>query len=321
MVNKIISDAISSGKKIFLWGASSSGHRAYYRLLNLGAKSSNISFIDTNYKNIESSTGLEIQSPDVLKSLNLDSSIILISSTISKEIIESLDLQLNPITYYIHELIFERNQSYKYPKEFADLISKINLELNLDQEEAYNIWNIIINLNKTPGDLIEIGVYKGGSMMAMILANTDNTRKFWLYDTFEGMTSPCEHDYDLDNRSAKTLMDKSIEVKCIASLDEVKNNISSNTTVVSDNIKYIVGDITKTETFPTTIAVLRLDTDFYESTAFELANFYNLVSSGGYIIIDDYGHWKGARKATDQYFKGRKVLMHRVDYTCRLIVK
>lgn len=72
---------------------------------------------------------------------------------------------------------------------------------------------------------------------------------------------------------------------------------------------------------PKKISLLRLDTDWYKSTKIELDVLYPLLSKGGILLIDDYGHWKGARKATDQYFKGRKVLMHRVDYTCRLIVK
>jgi hypothetical protein len=154
------------------------------------------------------------------------------------------------------------------------------------------------------------------------MANTNSNRNYWLYDTFEGMTKPCDYDYDLDNNSAENLIKSSTDVLCIASLDEVKNIINNNVNISSDRIKYIVGDILKTNTFPKEIAVLRLDTDFYESTAFELANFYNLVSPGGYVIIDDYGHWKGCRKAVDEFLQNHpKIKLNIIDYTGVYFIK
>ena len=74
-------------------------------------------------------------------------------------------------------------------------------------------------------------------------------------------------------------------------------------------------------TQPERIALLRLDTDWYESTRHELAHLYPLLARQGVMIIDDYGHWQGARKAVDEYFAGQPVYLHRVDYTARLLVK
>ena len=74
---------------------------------------------------------------------------------------------------------------------------------------------------------------------------------------------------------------------------------------------------------PTQIALLRLDTDWYESTRHELLHLYPLLERNGVLIIDDYGHWQGARKAVDEYFaaSATPVFLHRVDYTARLHIK
>ena len=69
--------------------------------------------------------------------------------------------------------------------------------------------------------------------------------------------------------------------------------------------------------------MLRLDTDWYESTKHELEHLFPLLSPGGALIIDDYGHWDGARRAVDEYFSasGRRVLLSRIDYTGRMTLK
>jgi hypothetical protein len=74
---------------------------------------------------------------------------------------------------------------------------------------------------------------------------------------------------------------------------------------------------------PEQIAVLRLDTDFYESTRHELRHLYPRLVHGGVLIIDDYGHWAGARKAVDEYIaeEGIRLLLNRIDYTGRIAIK
>ena len=71
---------------------------------------------------------------------------------------------------------------------------------------------------------------------------------------------------------------------------------------------------------PERIALLRIDTDWYESTRHELVHLYPRLSPGGVLIIDDYGHWQGARKAVDEYFQAGLFLNH-IDYTGRLAIK
>ena len=74
---------------------------------------------------------------------------------------------------------------------------------------------------------------------------------------------------------------------------------------------------------PGQMSVLRLDTDWYESTKHELTYLYPLLAPYGVLIIDDYGHWQGARKAVDEYFQSQAGthFLHRIDYTGRLLVK
>jgi len=169
-----------------------------------------------------------------------------------------------------------------------------------------------------PGDILEIGVYKGGSIMSMLMAlnNNGEKRHVHLYDTFEGMTAATEHDVVAhDGIHYDDAVKQMPEYACIASLNVVKRNVSK-IRYSSDYIHYHMGDIMKTTEFPRSIAMLRLDTDFYDSTKFELDNFYPLVSSGGIVIIDDYGHWKGSRNATDEFLAGKpNIILHKIDYT------
>ena len=189
----------------------------------------------------------------------------------------------------------------------ADTSSKFSL---LSRERLlFNIAAIDCVCQKNiRGDIVEIGVWKGGSMLAMLLALEKNNcldRTVHLYDTFEGMTPSTDADKDFKGRDAGDLIKEDSFWSCISGLEEVQRNISQNSKYPSDLIKYHKGDICKTEFIPDAISVLRLDTDWYESTKFELDHFYDRVSSGGLIIIDDYGWWKGCKKAVDEFLDSR----------------
>jgi len=74
---------------------------------------------------------------------------------------------------------------------------------------------------------------------------------------------------------------------------------------------------------PKEIALLRLDTDYYESTRHELEHSYPRLSPGGILIIDGYGHFMGAKKAVNEYFNQHPepIFFHRIDYAARIAVK
>ena len=188
--------------------------------------------------------------------------------------------------------------------------------------------------NNIAGDLVECGVWKGGSCMLIartLLEYDQNDRLLWLYDTFEGMTLPTNEDIEKETGIKGGDLLENIEKNtdkynmwAYAPEDIVRKNMES-TKYPSDKIKYIRGKVEDTlnETKPESIALLRLDTDWYESTKAEMDALYPLIAKGGVLIIDDYGHFQGARKAIDEYFDSVKEqpLMHRIDYTGRMIIK
>lgn len=184
--------------------------------------------------------------------------------------------------------------------------------------------------HRIPGDIVECGVWRGGSMMLValaLIARGDTSRHLYLFDTFEGMSEPTDEDKALSGESAEAQLartDRDHPLWAVASLEDVKANIAS-TGYPADQIHYVKGKVEDTipKTIPARIALLRLDTDWYESTKHELNHLYPLLSRHGLLIIDDYGHWQGARQAVDEYFTGsaQPVFLHRVDYTARLLVR
>lgn len=184
--------------------------------------------------------------------------------------------------------------------------------------------------NGLQGDIAECGVWRGGSMMTIamtLLAHGDRSRHLYLYDTFEGMSEPTVDDRHLDGTSADELLETSPRgavIWCEASLEDVRENVLS-TGYPEDKIHFIKGKVEETipQHLPGNLALLRLDTDWYESTKHELNHLYPLLRENGILIIDDYGHWQGARKAVDEYFstQSRPVYLHRIDYTGRALVK
>ena len=180
--------------------------------------------------------------------------------------------------------------------------------------------------NKIPGDIAECGVWRGGSMMTValtLLARKDTSRKLYLYDTYEGMSEPTQFDKSLDGTAAQTLMKEESEKWCYASIEDVRENVLS-TGYPEEKLHFVKGKVEETipQTIPSDLSLLRLDTDWYESTKHELIHLYPRLAPEGILVIDDYGHWQGARKAVDEYFAEReqKIYLHRIDYTGRIAV-
>lgn len=188
--------------------------------------------------------------------------------------------------------------------------------------------------NRIEGAIVECGVWRGGSMMAVALALQeigDETRELYLYDTYAGMPPPEDVDCAIDGLRAKerfqqaqTNADPAHWSRCYSSLEEVRRNVLG-TRYPQDKFHFIAGKVEETipGQTPAKIALLRLDTDWYESTRHEMIHLYPRLEPGGVLIIDDYGHWQGARKAIDEFVAERKLklLLNRVDYTGRIAVK
>ena len=222
------------------------------------------------------------------------------------------------------------NSHNGFPPDFEagdiEIIRAIEPYTMTGTERIHALINAVRHVvrNHIPGDFVECGVWKGGSVMAMaltLLQLGQRDRSLYLFDTFAGMTPPSDRDVDYQGQQAFTIFDA---VRCEASQAEVENALFS-TGYDRDKIYFVNGPVEDTipAHAPELIALLRLDTDWYESTQHELLHLFPRLARGGVIIIDDYGHWRGARQAVDEYMAENQIplLLHRIDYTGRIAVK
>lgn len=196
-------------------------------------------------------------------------------------------------------------------------------------------WSLIQALRQThkqglTGAFVECGVWKGGNLIiaGQMRKRLGDGRAIWGFDTFTGMSAPTEHDHkfgeDLDvAEKARRLTSGDITDWCYAPIEDVRAAWQAH---VGDAPLHLVkGKVEDTlriaDNLPEAISVLRLDTDFYESTKAELEILYPRLQSGGVLIIDDYGAWEGARKATTEYFGDNGLWLHYVNQTVRLAIK
>jgi len=186
-----------------------------------------------------------------------------------------------------------------------------------------------------PGDFVECGVWRGGSVVAMIKTLQllgSNCRDIFMFDTFGGLSSISgfsDKDISFRNERAEDLYggpDRERKTAFLnVSLQEVRSTVLA-TGYPPERLHFVEGRVEDTvpERAPRQIAFLRLDTDFYESTRHEMEHLYPRLVEGGVLLVDDYGHWRGARKAVDEYLEGHPqatILLNRIDYSGRIGVK
>ncbi len=191
----------------------------------------------------------------------------------------------------------------------------------LNPEKLYAFIQAIryIQTNSIPGDIVECGVWRGGAIMAAAYTlNQIGTadRKFYLYDTFAGMSHPTNKDVPMPGTGDIDVPQTFIDTQtgedssdwCCASLADVKANLST-VPYDQDNFIFVEGKVEDTlpVTQPETISILRLDTDWYESTKVEMEYLMPLLVPKGVLIIDDYYRWKGNKDAVDEYLAHHKI--------------
>lgn len=197
------------------------------------------------------------------------------------------------------------------------------------------MWALInstkyISKFKVEGAIVECGVWRGGSMMlaALELLRAQDFREIYLFDTFMGMSRPGTIDqhqgvpaiHEWESNKRGDLNWGSV------SLEEVKANLRT-TGYPYEKFKFVQGKVEDTllnsEHIPSKIALLRLDTDWYESTKIELEILFPRLVPGGVLILDDFGFWDGARKAVEEYFSSspKPILFHVIDRSGRISVK
>lgn len=185
-----------------------------------------------------------------------------------------------------------------------------------------------VSMNRIPGAIVECGVWKGGSMAAIartLLQLEDKSRDLYLFDTFEGMPAPTGNDVEYSGKHAAEVLKEEEGTRCDdAPLEAVKDVIYA-TNYPREKIHFVSGKVEETipALAPGSISLLRLDTDWYESTRHELIHLFPRLSTTGVFIVDDYGHWRGCRQACDEYFENHRIpiLLNRIDYTGRIAVK
>ncbi len=168
-----------------------------------------------------------------------------------------------------------------------------------------NLYRLVkkIDQDSIPGDIVECGVWNGGSTALMGFAHSQNKdalfRKFWLFDSFSGLPVPGEK----DGKQAKDTFYKGY---CLGSEDKVKDVIHKLNLPV-EVFRMVPGWFS--DTLPNThinpIALLHIDADWYDSVKQVLEAYYDDVIPGGFIVLDDYGYWEGCKRAVDEFFQKR----------------
>jgi O-methyltransferase len=208
-----------------------------------------------------------------------------------------------------------------YDDELVEIIRAVRPFTMTSHEKLHALISAVryVSRYNVPGDIVECGVWRGGSMhaAARVLDQAgDHSRDLYLYDTFEGMTEPTDQDVRHDGRSAAELF-PSAESKTswlCATIEDVSAGFDT-VPYPKERVHLIKGPVEETipAHLPERIAVLRLDTDWYASTAHELAHMYDRLVPGGVLLIDDYGWWLGSRQATDEFLErtGEQLLLVR----------
>lgn len=202
--------------------------------------------------------------------------------------------------------------------DFWSVVDVVRPHTMLTVEALYEIYRAVRYLATAgvPGDLVECGVFMGGAVRAATeWAHQAGLapRPFHLYDTFAGFPEGTAAETDF--------LGNEIKMYGHPHFRDVVAEVVGGSPWPKESFVFVEGDVAATlrTTRPERIALLRLDTDDYASTRAELEALYPLVEPGGVVMIDDYGHFRGARQATDEYFAGlaRPPLLHRVSYAVR----
>jgi len=229
-----------------------------------------------------------------------------------------------------------RNQIPDATPSQIEIVAAVRELTMTSPERILSLCNAVKYLsdNKIDGDFVECGVWRGGSMAAAAMTLLDSPtaksdRRLWMYDTFDGMSEPTELDVDFTGQTAEALLTQQDKadaksVWCRSPLEQVKSTMEE-TGFPIDQVVFVQGKVEDTLPVqsPDQIAMLRLDTDWYESTRCELEHLFPKLVVGGVLIVDDYGHWEGCRRAVDEYFEKHNIamLLNRIDYTGRIGIK
>ena len=191
-------------------------------------------------------------------------------------------------------------------KKFLEICSSLEkiYDNELIEETNYTAYLITKNIitQNIKGCIVECGVHEGQKISIFIetlkLLNVYD-RDIYIIDTYEGMTELSKNDYQVITNTKL----KQGDLNC--SLEEVKSNITKSG-YPNDKLHFIKMDVRDEKNLKNNIiddiALLRIDTDLYDSVLSVLESLYYKVKKNGYIIHDDYGHWKGHYDACHEFY-------------------
>ena len=189
---------------------------------------------------------------------------------------------------------------------FVALYKKYHAFTMVGWSGLHTAWRAVRHIEDADiqGDIVECGVWKAGCTAIMAEALSRTKRHFWLYDTFEGMSVPGENDYSLFTNIKAADLYEDFKGDWSVGTEEGVMHVLAMTGKPEKNFKLVKGKVEDTipATMPSKVALLRLDTDWYESTKHELTHLYPKLVNGGILIVDDYGAWAGSKQAVDEFF-------------------
>ncbi len=186
--------------------------------------------------------------------------------------------------------------------KYAILIGKVKPKFTMiKNKNLINLYRLVQEVNRynVPGDIVECGVWNGGSAAIMGVSNFQGEysrqRTIWLFDSFQGLPRPSANDGDKEKKEYFIGWN-------IGDIKKVKQ-IFVRLGLNLDNVRIIPGWFESTLKMADieSIAVLHIDADWYNSVSTVLKAFYEKVVPGGFIIFDDYGYWQGCTQAVKDF--------------------
>jgi O-methyltransferase len=192
--------------------------------------------------------------------------------------------------------------------KIARLILKVKPTFTMvKSRNLANLFSLVEKANamNLPGDIVECGVWNGGSsaMMAFACVNSKSPRNrlLWMFDSFEGLPPPGPKDGKAENTHFFKGM-------CKGSVSSVRR-VFERLSLSMDNVRVVQGwfEATLKEAGVDRIAILHVDADWHDSVKYVLENFYDKVVPGGFVVLDDYGYWEGCNRALEDYISRKEI--------------
>ena len=201
-----------------------------------------------------------------------------------------------------------RNPQKKPLRLAALILQLIPKYTKVSVKRLINLYRLVQKVNQLnlPGDIVECGVWNGGSAAIMGVADRDDetsgkVRQLWLFDSFRGLPPP-------SNKDGKQAKAAYFSGWCQGEPEKVKQ-IFRRFRLSLQHVNMIAGwfDETLETADLQTIALLHIDADWYASVKIVLETFYDKVVEGGFVVLDDYWRWPGCREAVTDYLREHQI--------------